>query len=74
MVVSTQTYNDTEWHTATLVRNGGHGKLTVDGERIGETSVTCQAPAVLTPPYYYGGLWNISNSISEHLMVIIYTY
>ncbi|XP_045458049.1 laminin subunit alpha [Melitaea cinxia] len=68
MVVSTQTYNDTEWHTATLVRNGGHGKLTVDGERIGETSVTCQAPAVLTPPYYYGGLWNISNSISEHLM------
>ncbi|XP_046976709.1 laminin subunit alpha [Vanessa cardui] len=68
LVVSTQTYNDTEWHTATLVRNGGHGKLTVDGERIGETSVTCDAPAVLTPPYYYGGLRNISNSISQNLM------
>ncbi|CAK1588443.1 unnamed protein product [Parnassius mnemosyne] len=67
-VESTQMYNGTEWHTVTLVRNEGHGKLTVDSERIGEASVTCISPAVLTPPFYYGGLGNITNSVSQNLM------
>ncbi|KAL0902126.1 hypothetical protein ABMA27_000070 [Loxostege sticticalis] len=51
-----QRYNDTQWHTATVVRTDGHAKLTIDGERAGEASVECAAPAVLTAPYYYGGL------------------
>ncbi|KAM3968484.1 laminin subunit alpha [Aphomia sociella] len=64
-VSSTQSYNDTEWHTATVVRYGGHAKLTMDGEHIGEASVTCVSPAVLTPPYYYGGLRNITTYYNE---------
>lgn len=69
LVTSSTTYNDTEWHTVTLVRNNGHGKLTVNSERIGETSVSCYAPTVLAPPYYYGGLRNVTNTISQNLMV-----
>ncbi|XP_032527888.2 laminin subunit alpha [Danaus plexippus] len=68
LVTSSTTYNDTEWHTVTLVRNNGHGKLTVNSERIGETSVSCYAPTVLAPPYYYGGLRNVTNTISQNLM------
>ncbi|VVC86157.1 unnamed protein product [Leptidea sinapis] len=66
-VTSSQTYNGTDWHTVTLVRNGGHGKLTVDSDHIGETSVFCFSPALLTPPYYYGGLGNLTDIISENL-------
>ncbi|XP_034839290.1 laminin subunit alpha [Maniola hyperantus] len=66
-VISTGTYSDTDWHTVTLVRNGGHGKLTVVNEWIGEASVTCNSPAVLTAPFYYGGLRNVSNSIGRNL-------
>ncbi|XP_049885179.1 laminin subunit alpha [Pectinophora gossypiella] len=69
LVVSAATYNDAEWHTVTVVRNNGHGKLSVDSDRVGaETSVTCNAPAVLTAPIYYGGLSNITETIMQHLM------
>ncbi|XP_059055423.1 laminin subunit alpha [Achroia grisella] len=64
-VASTQLYNDTEWHTATIVRNGGNGKLTIDGEHIGDASVPCFDPAVLSAPYYYGGLRNITTYYND---------
>lgn len=61
-VNSTQKYNNAEWHTVTLVRSAGHGKLTVDSDLIGEVSVTCINPAILTPPYYYGGLRHLTDA------------
>ncbi|KAG6444669.1 hypothetical protein O3G_MSEX003477, partial [Manduca sexta] len=67
VISSTQVYNDTEWHTATLSRNGGHGKLVVDGEYVAETSVTCNAPSSLQPPYYYGGLRHVTGRVSKAL-------
>lgn len=62
LVTSTQKYNNAEWHTVTVVRNAGHGKMSVDSDRIGEVSVTCVKPAVLTPPYYYGGLRHLTDA------------
>lgn len=61
-VTSKQKYNSAEWHDVTLVRNAGHGKLSVDSDRIGEVSVTCIDPATLTPPYYYGGLRHVTDA------------
>ncbi|XP_026331928.1 laminin subunit alpha isoform X2 [Hyposmocoma kahamanoa] len=66
VVTSTQKYNTAEWHTVTVVRNAGHGKLSVDSDRIGETSVTCIDPVVLTPPYYYGGLRHSTDANNLH--------
>lgn len=74
LISSTQTYNDTEWHAVTLTRSGGHGKLAVDGDLVGETSVLCNAPALLTPPFYYGGLRDLNPVISNNLMVSIYIW
>lgn len=68
-VTSARTYNGTEWHSVTLVRTRGHGKLTVDADHVGEASVACLAPALLTPPYYYGGLSNVSLAIGQNLQV-----
>lgn len=70
-ISSTGTYNDTEWHTVTLTRNGGHGKIAVDSEHVFENSVTCVAPAVLAAPYYYGGLRELAEPISKNLEVRI---
>ncbi|KAI5640960.1 laminin G domain-containing protein [Phthorimaea operculella] len=66
-LVSPSSYNGTEWHTATVVRHGGHGKLTVDSEHVGDASVSCDRPSRLTPPFYYGGLRNITETISYNL-------
>lgn len=68
-VVSANTYNDTAWHTATIARTGGRGKLVVDAERAGEASVECAAPAPLAPPHYYGGLPLLTETIADHLEV-----
>lgn len=65
VISSTHTYNDIDWHTVTLTRNGGHGKLAVDSEMVGETSVTCNTPLSLAPPYYYGGLRYVNERISK---------
>lgn len=73
-ISSTQTYNDTEWHVVTLTRSGGHGKLTVDSELVGETSVICGAPATLTAPFYYGGLRDLNQKILNNLQVCDVTY
>ncbi|XP_045509429.1 laminin subunit alpha [Colias croceus] len=66
-VSSTRTYNGTDWHTVTLVRAGGHGKLTVDADHVGEASVACETPQLLTPPYYYGGLANLTTDMDRNL-------
>lgn len=70
LVTSTQKYNTAEWHTVTVVRNAGHGKLSVDSDRIGEVSVTCINPAVLTPPYYYGGLRRLTDAVNLQVRFI----
>ncbi|KAI8431213.1 hypothetical protein MSG28_001251 [Choristoneura fumiferana] len=67
LVVSPDTYNDTEWHTVTVIRTSGHGKMTVDSDRVGEASVSCNNPAALAPPYYYGGLKSFAGKVSGHL-------
>ncbi|KOB71558.1 putative laminin A chain [Operophtera brumata] len=66
-ISSSGTYNDTEWHTVTLTRNGGHGKIAVDSEHVFENSATCSAPAVLAAPYYYGGLRELTEAVSNNL-------
>ncbi|KAH9634640.1 hypothetical protein HF086_000612 [Spodoptera exigua] len=66
-ISSTQTYNDTEWHVVTLTRSGGHGKLAVDSELVGETSAICGAPATLAAPFYYGGLRDLNQNILNNL-------
>ncbi|XP_049703370.2 laminin subunit alpha [Helicoverpa armigera] len=67
IISSTITYNDTEWHSVTLSRSGGHGKLAVDSELVGETSAVCNSPAGLAAPYYYGGLRDLDDQISSNL-------
>ncbi|KAJ8736784.1 hypothetical protein PYW07_000055 [Mythimna separata] len=67
LISSTQTYNDTEWHTVTLTRSEGHGKLAVDSELVGATSAICGTPTPLAPPFYYGGLRALSPQISSNL-------
>ncbi|XP_075991137.1 laminin subunit alpha isoform X2 [Anticarsia gemmatalis] len=66
-ISSVHTYNDTEWHVVTLTRYASHGKLAVDSELVGETSVACGDIATLTPPFYYGGLKHNPPIISQHL-------
>ncbi|KAJ8738019.1 hypothetical protein PYW08_000614 [Mythimna loreyi] len=67
LISSTQTYNDTEWHTVTLTRSEGHGKLAVDSELVGATSAICGATAPLAAPYYYGGLRTLTPQIISNL-------
>ncbi|XP_063394216.1 laminin subunit alpha [Cydia fagiglandana] len=55
-IVSPDTYSGTDWHTVTVSRTSGHGKLTVDNQMVGEASVSCDNPVPLAAPYYYGGL------------------
>ncbi|XP_061719203.1 laminin subunit alpha-like [Cydia pomonella] len=55
-IVSPDTYSGTDWHTVTVSRTRGHGKLTVDNQMVGEASVSCSNPVPLAAPYYYGGL------------------
>ncbi|XP_060809379.1 laminin subunit alpha [Amyelois transitella] len=64
-VTSSQTFNDTEWHSLTLVRNGGHSKVTVDNKEVGETSVSCVNPKALAPPYFYGGIRKVTTQYNE---------
>ncbi|CAB3226438.1 unnamed protein product [Arctia plantaginis] len=66
-ISSSQTYNDTEWHIVTLTRSGSHGKLAVDSELVGETTVACRNTAFLAAPFYYGGLKDLPEIISKNL-------
>ncbi|XP_048488928.1 laminin subunit alpha [Plutella xylostella] len=64
---SEQTYTGTDWHTVTLVRNEGRGKLSVDNQLVGEAGGKCVAPAALAPPFYYGGLAELTPDILTNL-------
>lgn len=68
-VQSPLAYSGTEWHTVTLVRSGASGKLSVDNELVGEATGSCHAPAALAPPFYYGGLRNLTSDIRTNLEV-----
>lgn len=71
--VSTGTYNDTQWHDVTLSRDStGKYKLSADNQLVDAASGMCIEPAVLQPPFFYGGLQYETNEIKDNLDVSLY--
>lgn len=70
VVTSSTKYNDAQWHNVTISRDStDRCKLSADNQFVDEAIGMCSETMTLHPPFYYGGLYQLTDQIKRNLRV-----